>query len=89
MAAVEAQKEASAAQALITVHQQRAIELQEQLDEFIKAKADSERELLEKFRLLLNSKKLKIRDQQRLLASAKIDPVAGKRVVLLVDFLRY
>ena len=33
-----------------------------------------EQELLEKFSLLLNEKKLKIRDQQRLLAGSRVDP---------------
>ncbi|RDW88104.1 hypothetical protein BP6252_00136 [Coleophoma cylindrospora] len=42
--------------------------------ELVKAKADHEDDLLQKFSILLNEKKLKIRDQQRLLASAKVDP---------------
>ncbi|KAI1489807.1 hypothetical protein F5X96DRAFT_591303 [Biscogniauxia mediterranea] len=49
-------------------------ELKDQLDELIKAKDEHETELLEKFRDLLNEKKVKIRQQQRLLASASIDP---------------
>ncbi|KAI0596102.1 hypothetical protein F4775DRAFT_594715 [Biscogniauxia sp. FL1348] len=48
--------------------------LKDQLDELIKAKDEHETELLEKFRDLLNEKKVKIRQQQRLLASASIDP---------------
>jgi hypothetical protein len=40
----------------------------------ITAKANHEAELLGKFRDLLNEKKAKIRDQQRLLATAKVDP---------------
>lgn len=36
--------------------------------------------MLEKFALLLNEKKLKIRDQQRLLAGAKVDPDRARRV---------
>lgn len=40
----------------------------------VKLKNDNENDLIEKFSLLLNEKKLKIRDQQRLLASANIDP---------------
>ncbi|KAK6609899.1 hypothetical protein H4I95_02958 [Botrytis cinerea] len=39
-----------------------------------KTKSDYEIQLLEKFSLLQNEKKLKIRDQQTLLASAKVDP---------------
>lgn len=48
--------------------------LNQQLSDLVKAKEDHETALLEKFRDLLNEKKLKIRDQQRLLAGAKIDP---------------
>jgi myosin heavy subunit len=48
--------------------------LNTQLDDLITAKAQHENELLEKFRDLLNEKKSKIRDQQRLLAAAKVDP---------------
>lgn len=48
--------------------------LDAQLKELIAAKSSHETELLGKFCVLLNEKKAKIRDQQRLLASAKIDP---------------
>lgn len=48
--------------------------LNQQLEDFIEAKREHETALLEKFRDLLNAKKLKIRDQQRLLAGAKVDP---------------
>ncbi len=48
--------------------------LNAQLEELIAAKASHETELLAKFCNLLNGKKAKIRDQQRLLASAKVDP---------------
>ena len=51
--------------------------LTKQLDDLVKAKKDHEDELLSKFTALLNAKKLKIRDQQRLLAGAKIDPAAA------------
>ncbi|KAI1780554.1 hypothetical protein F4818DRAFT_396092 [Hypoxylon cercidicola] len=49
-------------------------ELKDHLDELIKAKEEDETQLLEKFRDLLNEKKVKIRQQQRLLASANVDP---------------
>ncbi|CAJ2511158.1 Uu.00g067830.m01.CDS01 [Anthostomella pinea] len=49
-------------------------ELKGHLDELIKAKDDDETQLLEKFRDLINEKKVKIRQQQRLLASASVDP---------------
>lgn len=48
--------------------------LNKQLEDLIVAKKEHEDALLEKFRELLNTKKLKIRDQQRLLAGAKVDP---------------
>jgi hypothetical protein len=50
------------------------------LEDLIAAKATHENELLKKFCDLLNEKKSKIRDQQRLLASAKVDPVKIRAV---------
>ncbi|ESZ90986.1 hypothetical protein SBOR_8620 [Sclerotinia borealis F-4128] len=47
--------------------------INENFKELNKLKVDHENQLLEKFTLLLNEKKLKIRDQQRLLAGAKVD----------------
>ena len=47
--------------------------LNSQLDDLVAAKRDHEEALLIKFKDLLNNKKLKIRDQQRLLASAKVN----------------
>ena len=49
-------------------------ELKAQLDELIEAKKAEDAELLEKFRDLLNQKKVKIREQQRVLATASINP---------------
>ncbi len=46
-------------------------DLQQQLEDLIEAKKQHENALLEKFRDLLNAKKLKIRDQQRLLIGTK------------------
>lgn len=48
--------------------------LNNQLEALIKAKTEHENALLQKFMELLNTKKLKIRNQQRLLACAKFDP---------------
>ncbi len=48
--------------------------LNQQLEDLISAKKTHEETLLQKFRDLLNAKKLKIRDQQRLLAGATVDP---------------
>ena len=51
--------------------------LNSQLEELIQAKNDHDDQLIAKFVQLLNEKKLKIRNQQRLLSSAKIDPSKG------------
>lgn len=48
--------------------------LQEQIDELVKAKAEHEQQLLAKFAALLNEKKLKIRNMQRVLTTAQADP---------------
>ncbi|KAM7209527.1 DNA repair protein XRCC4 [Naviculisporaceae sp. PSN 640] len=66
----DVEKEASKAADL----EARVTELKNQLDELIQAKKDREKEILEKMCRLLNEKKVKIRQQQRLLNSAKIDP---------------
>lgn len=47
--------------------------LTKQLEDLLEAKQQHEDLLLEKVALLLNEKKLKIRDQQRLLSTAKVD----------------
>lgn len=57
--------------------------LNQQLEELINAKIEHESLLLEKFRDLLNAKKLKIRDQQRLLASTNVNPNKGKRIRII------
>ncbi|EFW22848.1 hypothetical protein D8B26_006418 [Coccidioides posadasii str. Silveira] len=49
-------------------------QLNSQLEELIQAKKEHDDQLVAKFAQLLNEKKLKIRNQQRLLAAAKIDP---------------
>ena len=48
--------------------------LTKQLEDLITAKKEHETALLTRFAELLNAKKLKIRDQQRLLATVKVDP---------------
>jgi hypothetical protein len=56
-------------------HQKETIsKLSSQLDDLIKSKADHETELLQAFIHLLNEKKSKNRDLQRLLAAANVDP---------------
>lgn len=52
-------------------------QLNKQLEELIDAKSQHEDQLVANFAQLLNEKKLKIRNQQRLLASATVDPEKG------------
>lgn len=63
--------------------------LSQQLEELIKAKIEHENALIGKFRDLLNAKKLKIRDQQRLLATAKVDPQKGIKPLILWSAVSY
>ncbi|KAK5172663.1 uncharacterized protein LTR77_002783 [Saxophila tyrrhenica] len=65
-------------QASVSGQQCEVANLTKQLDDLVKAKKEHEDELLTKFAALLNAKKLKIRDQQRLLNAAKIDPAAAE-----------
>ncbi|THW46210.1 hypothetical protein D6D21_04005 [Aureobasidium pullulans] len=67
-------------QSTVTEHQKRIDELTAQLDDLVKAKKSHQDEMLRKFAALLNTKKLKIRDQQRLLAHAKVNPRAADQV---------
>ncbi|KAK4550467.1 hypothetical protein LTR36_000046 [Oleoguttula mirabilis] len=64
----------------VVSQQEQVATLNRQLDDLVKAKKDHEDELLKKFAALLNEKKLKIRDQQRLLAGAKVNSEAGETV---------
>ncbi|RYC53879.1 hypothetical protein CHU98_g12331 [Xylaria longipes] len=66
--------ELAAATARIESLEHNVNELKAQLDDFITTKEEDETQMLEKFRDLLNEKKLKIRQQHRLLAAAKVDP---------------
>lgn len=54
--------------------EQETKKLKDELEDLTKLKKAHENSLIEKFSLLLNEKKLKIRDQQRLLAGATVDP---------------
>lgn len=49
-------------------------ELNSQLDQLVTSRRDHEDYLMANFVRILNEKKLKIRNQQRLLAAGKIDP---------------
>lgn len=75
-----AQAEADDLQRQLTTQTETAKQLHQQLEELIQAKKDHEDTLLQKFCILLNEKKAKIRDQQRILATAKPDPVMLKEV---------
>jgi len=55
-------------------------QLTSQLDALVLAKKAHEEDMLKKFAALLNAKKLKIRDQQRLLAKARVDPKLAAHV---------
>ena len=54
--------------------------LNAQLDDLVQAKKEHESQLVQKFAEILNAKKLKIRDQQRLLSNAKIDPEFAEQI---------
>lgn len=56
----------------VEIGQSTIASLRNQLDDLIKAKAEHEENLLAKFAVVLNTKKAKIRNQQRLLQEAKI-----------------
>ncbi|CAD0112931.1 unnamed protein product [Aureobasidium uvarum] len=70
----------AAFQSTVAEHQKTIDDLTTQLDDLVKAKKSHQDEMLRKFAALLNTKKLKIRDQQRLLAHAKVDPRAADQV---------
>lgn len=72
-----AQDEVAALNEKLQKQKQEFDDLNARLEDFIKAKEEHENVIFQKFCELLNSKKLKIRDQQRLLASAVVDPQAG------------
>ncbi|KAH0127624.1 hypothetical protein KCU67_g17295, partial [Aureobasidium melanogenum] len=61
-------------------HQKTIDDLTAQLDDLVKAKKSHQDEMLRKFAALLNTKKPKIRDQQRLLAHSKVDPTTADHV---------
>jgi len=59
--------------------------LQAQLTDLVRAKQEHEEQLISKFALLLNEKKLKIRNQQRILSTAKIDEQKLAQLKLTLD----
>ncbi|KAF2238440.1 hypothetical protein EV356DRAFT_309157 [Viridothelium virens] len=77
---ITAQREISSLKSKFAEQQNMVDKLQAQLDDLIKSKEEHEEALLNKFQKLLNSKKLKIRDQQRLLAGARVDLDAAAQI---------
>jgi rubrerythrin len=61
-----------------TNEQATITKLKTQLEDFIKTKDETEKEMLQQFMQLINEKKRKIRDQSRLLAGAKVSETEGK-----------
>ena len=72
-AAVQDKEALAEATAKVDELEQSVAALKTQLDELIKAKEADETALLEKFRNLLNEKKVKIRQQHKIIASASLD----------------
>ncbi|KAF9877727.1 hypothetical protein CkaCkLH20_04862 [Colletotrichum karsti] len=70
----EAKEALASATAKASQLEETVRDLQAHLEELVAAKEANETELLEKFCLLLNEKKLKIRQQQLLLASVSANP---------------
>ena len=79
-----AQGELAVIRAQIKTKDDTVSSLQKQLDELVEAKAELEKQMLSKFALLLNEKKLKIRMMHRVLATAKADPHKLKDMEALV-----
>lgn len=69
-------EELASARAKAQELEQAVSALSSQLEELINAKRDHEAALLDKFRLLLNEKKAKIREQQDIIRHANLDPDA-------------
>ncbi|KAF2250491.1 hypothetical protein BU26DRAFT_264273 [Trematosphaeria pertusa] len=64
----------------VSSEQDTIAKLNAQLDDFIKTKTETETAMLQQFMELLNEKKRKIRDQSRLLATAKVDKSAATTI---------
>ena len=62
--------------------------LQAQVADLVKAKREHEEQLISKFALLLNEKKLEIRNQQRILSTAKVDRKKLAQLRLTLDGTR-
>jgi septal ring factor EnvC (AmiA/AmiB activator) len=69
-------------EAKVKSEQQTVAKLNAQLNDFIKTKIEAETAMLQQFMQLLNEKKRKIRDQNRLLAGATVDKPTGSSETL-------
>jgi septal ring factor EnvC (AmiA/AmiB activator) len=77
LAHTETLQELAEVKARIDSEKEIITKLNAQLDDFIKTKNEAETAMLQQFMELLNEKKRKIRDQSRLLATAKVDKSTG------------
>jgi hypothetical protein len=82
------QKEVSTLRRKSEADQATISALQSQVANLIKAKGEHEEQLISKFALLLNEKKLKIRNQQRILSTAKVDKEKLAQLKLTMDGTR-
>lgn len=71
-------KELAGVKAQASSEQDTIAKLSAQLDDLIQTKSETESAMLQQFMELLNEKKRKIRDQNRLLARAKVDKDTGE-----------
>ena len=67
-------------------HEEAVEKLKVQLEDLQQAKISDETALLDKFCEVLNYKKIKIRDQQNLLATAKVDKAKGEHLTCMEWF---
>ncbi|KAF2083864.1 hypothetical protein K490DRAFT_50541 [Saccharata proteae CBS 121410] len=79
-AAAAAQQQSRNLEAKLDAQQKTIDKLNAQLQDLTRAKQAHETALLQKFCEVLNGKKRKIRDQQRLLAGARVDPAAAAEI---------
>lgn len=79
------QEEVSALRSKSEADQATITALQSQFADLVKGKREHEEQLISKFALLLNEKKLKIRNQQRILSTAKVDKKKLAQLKLAVD----
>ena len=74
------QEEARSYQEKANAEEKIEATLQQQMSDLVKAKSEHESQLLAKFSTLLNEKKLKIRNLQRVLQTAQVDPKTLKEL---------